>query len=150
MKKESMERLVRTSVVYMHENLCPRCGSKMRPDKVLNSLSRYAGVYICNDCGMDEAMLDMAKAPLPFEEWDVFKSTLEDMNDRRGRARFIAAMESDIYTGKNVDGEDVIIKLQQGDGMTVSTRHAEKPKWWEDAEYDADGDLVSVSYSPVK
>ena len=40
-------------------------------DKVLlhNALSRIADVYICPDCGMDEAIRDFGRIPLPIEEW---------------------------------------------------------------------------------
>lgn len=35
---------------------CPRCGeNEMDKDAVMNSLSRVFKVYICNDCGNDEA-----------------------------------------------------------------------------------------------
>ena len=33
-------------------------------------LSRQlAGVYVCDNCGMDEALRDFARYPLPLEEW---------------------------------------------------------------------------------
>ena len=50
---------------------CPRCGyDRMNEKPVRNALSRYARVYICSECGMDEALRDMAGAdPLPFSAW---------------------------------------------------------------------------------
>lgn len=49
---------------------CPRCGhNKMDKNLYHNSLSRFADVYICNDCGMDEAMRDSFGTPLPFTQW---------------------------------------------------------------------------------
>ena len=50
---------------------CPRCGKdQMDPKPVHNALSRYANVYICDSCGLMEAMDDFAAfPPLPFEEW---------------------------------------------------------------------------------
>lgn len=50
---------------------CPRCGRDiMNAKPVRNALSRRVKVYICDQCGMDEAILDMAgKAPLPFNKW---------------------------------------------------------------------------------
>lgn len=50
---------------------CPRCGhDRMQLPMVLNALSRRAHVYVCKECGMDEAMRDMAKEPpLPIMEW---------------------------------------------------------------------------------
>lgn len=65
-----------------------------------------------------------------------------------GREKFIRTMESDLYTGRNVDGEEVQIRLQQGVGMEVWTRHDSKPNWWEVVSYDQYGFQVSVTYKP--
>ncbi len=62
---------------------CPRCGH-YRMDNVLvrNALSRYASVYICSPCGMDEALRDMAgREPLPFLEWGMPLGFLEEDED---------------------------------------------------------------------
>lgn len=50
---------------------CPRCGRfRMDDNPVRNAMSRRAKVYICDQCGMDEALLDMAKKePLPLNQW---------------------------------------------------------------------------------
>lgn len=50
---------------------CPRCGhDRMDKNPVRNALSRRADVYICNECGREEAILDMlGKEPLPLNEW---------------------------------------------------------------------------------
>ena len=49
---------------------CPRCGrDTMRNEIELNALSRYVDVYICNECGTEEAMLDLEGEPLPLEDW---------------------------------------------------------------------------------
>ncbi|MBA7586776.1 hypothetical protein ES708_28781 [subsurface metagenome] len=42
---------------------CPRCGMpKMQNEDALNSLSRRdSKTYICNDCGMEEAMIDLGE-----------------------------------------------------------------------------------------
>ena len=40
---------------------------------MVNALSRYADVQICEACGMDEALRDAAHAPLPLTEWDAVK-----------------------------------------------------------------------------
>ena len=50
--------------------ICPRCG-RMSMDKVLlhNALSRVEDVYVCPDCGMNEALRDFGRIPLPIEEW---------------------------------------------------------------------------------
>ena len=54
---------------------CPRCGrDTMKPVLVTNSMSRHAdGVFICDDCGSAEAMLDFMRNPLPLECWALFR-----------------------------------------------------------------------------
>lgn len=53
------------------ENLpCPRCGRKTMKESVCtNALSRHADIFICDQCGTDEAMLDFMRNPLPIEDW---------------------------------------------------------------------------------
>lgn len=53
------------------ENLpCPRCGRKTMKERVCtNALSRHADIFICDQCGTDEAMLDYMRNPLPIEDW---------------------------------------------------------------------------------
>lgn len=50
---------------------CPRCGhERMDKKPVRNALSRRADVYICNECGREEAILDaLGKDPLPLNQW---------------------------------------------------------------------------------
>lgn len=49
---------------------CPRCGYYRMDEKpVRNALSRHADVYICNQCGTDEAIRGMIKTVLPLTEW---------------------------------------------------------------------------------
>ena len=50
--------------------ICLRCGGGMDHRMLHNSLSRYAAIYICNDCGADEAGRDIIKDPLPLLQWD--------------------------------------------------------------------------------
>ena len=57
--------------------LCPRCGrATMKPDLYTNALSRHAdGIYVCDDCGTAEAMLDFMRNPLPLECWALFRES---------------------------------------------------------------------------
>lgn len=48
---------------------CPRCGGDLSPVLAENALSRYADVYICSDCGTDEATRDAVSTPQPLESW---------------------------------------------------------------------------------
>ena len=49
--------------------LCLRCGQPLDRRLVINALSRYADVHICEACGMDEALRDANRCPLPLTEW---------------------------------------------------------------------------------
>lgn len=51
------------------ERLCLRCGKPLHKEIALNSYSRYADVYICSECGMDEALRDYQGNILPYEQW---------------------------------------------------------------------------------
>ena len=56
--------------------LCPRCGRNiLKAPLTHNALSRHADLYVCDECGMTEAMLDMMRNPLPLEQWAVFQDT---------------------------------------------------------------------------
>ena len=54
---------------------CPRCGrDTLKPALVTNALSRHAdGIFVCDDCGTTEAMLDFMQNPLPLECWALFR-----------------------------------------------------------------------------
>ena len=52
---------------------CLRCGAPLAAHLMVNALSRYADVQICEACGMDEALRDAAHTPLPLTEWDAVK-----------------------------------------------------------------------------
>ena len=59
---------------------CPRCGrDTMKPALHTNALSRHADdVYVCDDCGTAEAMLDFMRSPLPIESWALFRVNTGD------------------------------------------------------------------------
>lgn len=70
--RQMLEALGKTQEKGLATGLpCPRCGHpRMRDRLVENSLSRRVDVHICNVCGMDEALRDMAGSPpLPLNEW---------------------------------------------------------------------------------
>lgn len=52
---------------------CPRCGKKKMDSESVtrNALSRRATVYICDSCGMAEAMEDMANSRTPLTAWAI-------------------------------------------------------------------------------
>lgn len=70
--REMLEELGRLQEKGQAADLpCPRCGhDRMLPKPIQNALSRRAKVYICPECGMDEALRDMAgMEPLPLNQW---------------------------------------------------------------------------------
>ncbi len=53
---------------------CPRCGRLTVKEKLhTNALSRHANVYVCDACGMDEAIRDWKHTTLPLKEWAIAK-----------------------------------------------------------------------------
>ena len=69
MKITTLDETIRRRQAYGC-TVCPRCGRSMKPRLHTNALSRQlVGVYICDNCGMDEALRAFARCPLPLEEW---------------------------------------------------------------------------------
>lgn len=60
---------------------CPRCGHMtMKHQSTRNALSRYADVYICSGCGMDEALRDFSgQPPLPFTQWGILSDGVQNL-----------------------------------------------------------------------
>lgn len=48
---------------------CLRCGQPLCDRLADNALSRALDVYVCPQCGMDEALRDASYDPLPIREW---------------------------------------------------------------------------------
>lgn len=66
--------------------LCPRCGHKpMNPIPGHNAWSRHAKVYICDLCGMDEAVRDMKCNPLPLNQWSIAISPDDESGEDNDR-----------------------------------------------------------------
>ena len=51
---------------------CPRCGGWMRRELYMNCLSRRADIYVCEKCGMEEALADHAQKDDPVTDWYIF------------------------------------------------------------------------------
>jgi len=52
---------------------CPRCGSWMRRELYMNCLSRRAEIYVCEKCGMAEALADHLGKHDPVTDWYIFR-----------------------------------------------------------------------------
>lgn len=48
---------------------CLRCGKPLDKHLMVNTVSRFADVYICERCSTDEALRDAVRSPLPLSEW---------------------------------------------------------------------------------
>lgn len=79
---EEAKKLLKSLMELQEDNTrdyafpCPRCGyDRMDKRPTRNALSRRFDVYICNTCGMEEALMDAAgKDPLPLNEWAMIKA----------------------------------------------------------------------------
>lgn len=59
---------------YAYDQICPRCGeNSMNKKPARNAISRYADVYICDACGIEEAIMAMKGNEMPLTEWAVVK-----------------------------------------------------------------------------
>lgn len=54
---------------------CPRCGKDtMDPENVMrNAYSRHADIYICDQCGLEEALNDFVGAEPGIDNWSLFQ-----------------------------------------------------------------------------
>ena len=60
--------------VRYHWKICPRCGRPtVKAKTATNAWSRHADVYICDECGTDEAIRHFGKIIKPLNEWAIFK-----------------------------------------------------------------------------
>ena len=66
------------------QTLCPRCGiNRLKPALHTNALSRYVeGVYVCDECGLSEALLDYMNNPIPTEAWAIFQESIPQADFR--------------------------------------------------------------------
>ena len=65
---------------------CLRCGAPMRNTVAENARSRFVDVYICSQCGIDEAMRDATGYVLPLREWYAVKSNKVTADCKDGEA----------------------------------------------------------------
>lgn len=61
------------------ENItCPRCGKPNMRDPIhTNALSRFVDVYICNQCGMAEAIMSYTGTPPRLSNWAIIEAVNE-------------------------------------------------------------------------
>ena len=115
---------VKTAVEIWSENQkigaylpCPRCGKfKMKAELHTNALSRRANIYVCDDCGTDEAIKDLMKTPDTTYNWFVTKFFAdEQMNysyDEERNRYTIKATTTVQVTGQDID--DIMVAAMEG------------------------------------
>ena len=77
---------------------CPRCGRTMGSENVThNALSRRIDVYICDTCGMQEALEDLVDRITPLSAWAITQAP-----EKWGITRHYTAEEwaHEQYTGR--------------------------------------------------
>ena len=62
---EAKEKIVAFAAIQTDgTTFCPRCGNLTVKERLhTNALSRHANVYVCDGCGMDEAMVKAVTNP---------------------------------------------------------------------------------------
>ena len=70
--KDALERFA--AIQKDHLYACPRCGRwTMKERTHTNALSRSADVYICDECGTDEAIRAMNGRTIPLTDWSLIQ-----------------------------------------------------------------------------
>ncbi len=78
--KAALERFAR--VQKDHRFACPRCGQwTMKERTFTNALSRHADVYICDQCGTDEAIRDLTGQTTPLSQWSFITDIYDALNE---------------------------------------------------------------------
>lgn len=53
----------------------------MKDRVTTNALSRHADVYICDQCGTDEAIRDLTKQTIPLSQWSFITDIYDALNE---------------------------------------------------------------------
>lgn len=95
---------------------CPRCGGEMENDNGENALSRHWDVYICSDCGREEALADIIEEEKPVEEWYAVRLLATSSEIPRKQNGY----ELDIVNKLEITDEDidVILSMALEGGIT--------------------------------
>lgn len=100
---------------------CPRCGlMKMRKALYSNALSRRADIYICDDCGTQEAIEDLKCSRggdendmLPFSSWFVSRNVYRQSGViRKGKGFEVTATQNIFLKIQDID--DIMVCALEG------------------------------------
>lgn len=67
-----------------------------------------------------------------------FKKEDLDFKDKETRKRFIQNTESGLYGGTSVDGQDIVVMVQQGEELSIKWENGKG--WYEGIVYDENGE----------
>ena len=114
---------------------CPRCGKLTMKENLLhNAFSRRADVYICDACGMEEAVEDMPYSKsadikfdkLPLEAWFLVRNVYSQSDVvRKGKGFEVVATHPIFITTENID--DIMASALEG-GITYWADAADVPE----------------------
>ena len=69
-EQTAIEREYELQLARTARLICPRCGGPMRDKLFLNARSRRAEIFVCPDCGTQEALESLHGATkMPLDEW---------------------------------------------------------------------------------
>lgn len=76
--REAHAALERFGKVQTANITCPRCGKPDMKDPIhTNALSRFVNVYVCDKCGMAEALLSYTGTPPRLRNWAIIEAVKE-------------------------------------------------------------------------
>lgn len=65
---------------FINTSHCPRCGHRqMEPELEHNAISRQIDVYVCNDCGIDEALNGTNNNKFSLVSWSIVSEILKNI-----------------------------------------------------------------------
>lgn len=109
---------------------CLRCGAPMRNSVAENAMSRFVDVYICSQCGTDEAMRDAAGNVLHLREWYAVKHNKITAGHKDGEAVLVPTC----FFGHVFTGPKKTIPLQSSERpaseLVYSRSDYDDSKWW--------------------
>lgn len=132
--KSMLEKLWKADKKWFSEGIgqkpaCLRCGGPLDDRLTVNSLSRYAKIHICPQCGTDEAMRDYGKAVMPFEQWyGVTSGRIDKLQENKNPVLTTACSFMDIFQNQNDSDQH---KIGRPDCETAYSRSDyDGYRWW--------------------
>ncbi len=132
--KNMLERLWKKDKKWFSDGIgqkpvCLRCGNPLDEQLMVNSLSRHAKIYVCQQCGADEAMRDYAKIVMPFENWyGVTSKRVEELPSSKSLSLTTMCSFLDIFPSTDAPGRSKIGR--PGCEIAYSRSDYDGYRWW--------------------